>query len=213
MEDSIKKFMSLDPAKRDRILNAAMGEFRYGYKKAATDTIVKSAGISKGLLFHYFGTKEKLYKFLVQYTIDLSAKDYYDMVNLAHKDILEGLWQLALLQKDIKDKHPYIFNFSDAVWKYRDDFPDKEWSDEFLQKQDDVYEELYKKSDITLIRDDIDPYKAFDLICGAISFFFLEQDEKGETDYDTFLEELRSRLDILRKCFYKTQILEDSNEI
>ena len=49
----IEKFLKLDDEKRDRILNAAMKEFRYGYVKASTDIIVKEAGISKGLLFHY----------------------------------------------------------------------------------------------------------------------------------------------------------------
>jgi len=49
----IEKFLKLDDEKKDRILNAAMKEFRYGYVKASTDIIVKEAGISKGLLFHY----------------------------------------------------------------------------------------------------------------------------------------------------------------
>ncbi|MCL2193139.1 MAG: TetR/AcrR family transcriptional regulator, partial [Treponema sp.] len=86
----IEKFLKLDDEKRDRILNAAMKEFRYGYVKASTDIIVKEAGISKGLLFHYFGTKEQLYTFLVRHTSELVQKDYFDMINLGHKDILEG---------------------------------------------------------------------------------------------------------------------------
>ncbi|MDR2572521.1 MAG: TetR/AcrR family transcriptional regulator, partial [Oscillospiraceae bacterium] len=60
------KIMAMDPEKRDRVINAAMKEFRKGFKSACTDEIVREAGISKGLLFHYFGTKDGLYDFLLK---------------------------------------------------------------------------------------------------------------------------------------------------
>ncbi len=52
--------MTVETEKRQRIINAAIDEFMKGYCKANTDIIVNNAGISKGLLFHYFGTKKKL---------------------------------------------------------------------------------------------------------------------------------------------------------
>lgn len=52
------KFLNLNPEKQDRILNAALKEFaQKGYQNASTNEIVKEAGISKGLLFHYFNNK------------------------------------------------------------------------------------------------------------------------------------------------------------
>ncbi|EMV4835388.1 helix-turn-helix transcriptional regulator, partial [Listeria monocytogenes] len=48
--------------KRLKILEAAMGEFtEKGYQAASTNKICEKAGVSKGLIFHYFGSKEKLY--------------------------------------------------------------------------------------------------------------------------------------------------------
>lgn len=48
--------------KKDEILQACMEEFaHYGYEGANTNRIAERAGVSKGLLFHYFGSKEKLY--------------------------------------------------------------------------------------------------------------------------------------------------------
>ena len=65
MEEVLKK---LDPEKRDRIINSAMDEFgRNSYEKALTNTIVKNAGISKGLLFHYFKSKQELYDYLEKF--------------------------------------------------------------------------------------------------------------------------------------------------
>ena len=51
-----EKFFDLKKEKQDRMINASLKLFAInGYKHASTDDIVNEAGISKGLLFHYFG--------------------------------------------------------------------------------------------------------------------------------------------------------------
>lgn len=63
-----EKFWDMKKEKQDRIMNAAIGVFAtQGYGHASTDEIVKRAGISKGLLFHYFISKQGLYDFLYDY--------------------------------------------------------------------------------------------------------------------------------------------------
>ena len=63
------KFFDLKQEKQDRMINASLKIFsRGGYRHASTDEIVKEAGISKGLLFHYFPTKLGLYGFLFDYS-------------------------------------------------------------------------------------------------------------------------------------------------
>lgn len=63
------KFFDLKKEKQDRIINAALKVFALnGYRHASTDDIVKTACISKGLLFHYFESKLGLYVFLFDYS-------------------------------------------------------------------------------------------------------------------------------------------------
>ncbi|MDR1563374.1 MAG: TetR/AcrR family transcriptional regulator [Oscillospiraceae bacterium] len=65
-DDVYAHFIKLDEEKRERILTAAYDEFlEKGYGEASTNALTKKAGISKGLLFRYFGSKEGLYKFLM----------------------------------------------------------------------------------------------------------------------------------------------------
>ena len=65
-----EKFFDLKKEKQDRIINAALRAFALsGYMHASTDDIVKMAGISKGLIFHYFETKLGLYQFVYDYSI------------------------------------------------------------------------------------------------------------------------------------------------
>lgn len=60
--ESIGQPVVKDPAKVERILHAALTHFaQMGYRSAKTDLIAADAKVSKGLLFHYFGTKEALY--------------------------------------------------------------------------------------------------------------------------------------------------------
>ncbi len=64
-----QRFFDVKKEKQDRIINAGLKVFaRAGYRHASTDEVVKTAGISKGLLFHYFGSKLGLYAFLYDYS-------------------------------------------------------------------------------------------------------------------------------------------------
>ena len=67
-----EKFLALDENKRDIILRAALQEFgKYGYKKTSVEQIAESAGISKSMVFHYFGSKLSLFEFLASFTADI----------------------------------------------------------------------------------------------------------------------------------------------
>ena len=72
-----EKFFDLNREKQDRMINAALRIFaENGYRHASTDIIVKEAGISKGLLFHYFTSKMGLFSFLFDYSIRYMLFEY-----------------------------------------------------------------------------------------------------------------------------------------
>jgi len=59
------RFEKLEPILKDRILDAALKEFgRFGYGAASMNRLVKGAGISKGAIFKYFGTKAGLFDYV-----------------------------------------------------------------------------------------------------------------------------------------------------
>ena len=50
-------------SRRANVLNAACEAFaRHGYQKASMQDVASAAGMSKSVLFKYFGTKENLYR-------------------------------------------------------------------------------------------------------------------------------------------------------
>ena len=64
-----EKFWDLNKTKQNSMINGALKVFsRDGFRHASTDEIVAEAGISKGLLFHYFYSKSGIYEFLAEYS-------------------------------------------------------------------------------------------------------------------------------------------------
>jgi AcrR family transcriptional regulator len=76
IEDVWKKntksaFRRLDRLKQDKILSACMDEFsEEGFETASTNRIAERAGIAKGSIFKYFGTKEKMFFAVVNYILE-----------------------------------------------------------------------------------------------------------------------------------------------
>lgn len=60
-------FRSLSPEKREKVFQAAVDEFASkGYRSASMNSLVRTAGISKGSLFQYFHSKEDLFAAVVE---------------------------------------------------------------------------------------------------------------------------------------------------
>jgi AcrR family transcriptional regulator len=65
-----EKFFDLKKTKQDRMINGIMKVFAMdGYRDAGTEDMVREAGISKGLLFHYFDNKLGAYAFVYSYAV------------------------------------------------------------------------------------------------------------------------------------------------
>ena len=87
---AFEAFEKLSDDKKELILSAGMKEFsQKPYKEASTDSITKACGISKGLLFHYFGSKKAFYFYCLESAMEkLTAQaqskeevnDFYDIL-------------------------------------------------------------------------------------------------------------------------------------
>jgi len=85
-EQAFPRFEKLEPALRDRILDAAQTEFgRFGFSAASMNRLVKGAGISKGAIFKYFGTKAGLFDYVYRSSLE-ELKDELRAVRNATRD-------------------------------------------------------------------------------------------------------------------------------
>ena len=198
---------SIEREKRNNIINSAMKEFsKNSFQNASTNVIAKEAGISKGLLFHYFGTKERLYKFLEFFSIKVVTDEIVNKMDWNQQDIFLRLKEISLIKFKLLEEYPYLTDFSFVV------FQDKT-ADEIMQIEPGFPLELYSKIytlniDFTLFKDNIDQKKAIDIVRWTIEkygddFRGRVKTESIEFDYKQIEKEIYSYIDMLKKCFYK----------
>ena len=91
------KFFDIKKEKQDRIINAALKVFAMqGYRHGSTDDIVREAAISKGLLFHYFGSKVGLYGFVYDYSVRFMNLELRSTVSARETDLFAPCRRTAM---------------------------------------------------------------------------------------------------------------------
>lgn len=106
---------------RNMILEAAILEFgSKSYNEASTNEICLACGISKGLVFYHFKSKEQLFKECAAYCIeqfDTYMKDHYVEI----KEPMDGIRRCCLLRKEFFASHPHYHHIFCQVFYERDD--------------------------------------------------------------------------------------------
>ena len=113
-----EKFFDLKREKQDRIINAGLKVFaKYGYKHATTDDIVREAGISKGLLFHYFTNKVGAYVFLMDYSVRFLLLELSRTVKKDTTNFFEIYKQIETGKLAVLKNYPYMQAFLDKAFE------------------------------------------------------------------------------------------------
>jgi AcrR family transcriptional regulator len=111
---------------KTKILEAALQEFsKHSYETASTNNIAKASGISKGTIFNYFESKEKLFKQVIDYSISTFKSELNNFkisVNEPVSIIRESIYFIY----DFHQKHPeiysiYLRSIYDLSIPYRDE--------------------------------------------------------------------------------------------
>ncbi|MDF9409606.1 TetR/AcrR family transcriptional regulator [Pelotomaculum isophthalicicum JI] len=203
-------FKKLHAEKRDLILQISMEEFaEKGYHKASTDTITQRAGISKGILFHYFKSKKGLFLYLVEHTRDLLEKKVMSEIEILEEgDYFERIKKMMIIKYKVALNYPTETEFAARALLT----PPAEAADEIAAlnaKYMEKYKEklmqdfLYDKKLLEKLPLRVDPEKVI-----KASAFILEQVgakyiEKYKSqgmygNFDEFLEELEFFNDIIK---------------
>lgn len=196
--------------KQTKILNAALKEFAHkGYKNASTNEIVKDAGISKGLLFHYFKNKKELFVFLYDYCLEVLIKDFYSKVDLEEKDIIARLKQFSMVKIKMLEKYPDIMRFIETA--YMEDSIDVK--NEIESRNDGLANNNLTKAfegiDVSKFKEGIDIEKAINIIVWTfegISNAEIKRaklDPSSKIDYLKVFKDGEIYIEMFKKWFYK----------
>lgn len=198
------KFFDVKKDKQDSIINASLRIFaQKGYKDASTDVIVKEAGISKGLLFHYFESKQGLYEFICDYSSKYMTLELTRQVKPREKDFFEIMSQIEQGKMRVLRNYPYMQMFLQSM-KYETDPEALSVAASSLEEMNTTYRNIYAQ-----INNDrfINPEYSLQIIqiiewIGA--GFMKDKFAKGNPNPDEMYEEYASYLTMLRKHLYKS---------
>jgi len=205
--------MSLGQKKREAIINAALDEFaQKGYKNASTNEIVKKANISKGLLFHYFSSKKKLFLFLYEYSKDIFLNEFYNKVNYDETDIIKRWKQIVTLEMELIQKYPVLYDF--MLTSSADDSKEvkQELENQMKSILEDSYIRLFSNIDTSKFKDGVDAKRISQIIFWVAQGFsnreleYLKRDPvyyKSHINMDDIVKEFELYLEMLKDAFYK----------
>ena len=204
------KISAMSEEKRTALINAAMAEFaQNGYKKTSTDTIINRAGISKGLLFHYFGTKKDLYIYLYEYANRIVMKEYNDKIDYESKDIFARLRSMILLKFKLIEAFPAVLDFISSAYFEKDSAVIEVISQDSRKLYQEASGKLLEGIDLTLFKPGIDYKIAIQIILFTIKGYSEAQasSEKKTKDYSSqinhYIQEIDEYIAALKAAFYR----------
>lgn len=159
-----EKFFELSKDKQDSMINAALKVFaKDGYQKASTDTIVKEAGISKGLLFHYFGNKKTLYCFVLQYSARYQMMEIARDMDEREKNLFERIRLTEENKRRMLLRYPFLDLFLICAGKEADAEVRQE-AEKWSAAAKDACREVWMAADEALLRGNLTMEEAIEVV-------------------------------------------------
>ncbi|ABS60058.1 TetR/AcrR family transcriptional regulator [Fervidobacterium nodosum] len=156
--------------KKDLILKIALEEFaNYGFVAASTNRIAKKAGISKGLIFKYFKSKEKLYFSVFEQLISELYSVVLPKIEVCN-DFFDSLIEVTKSKIEYFIVHPLEFKFLEILRNDLENVNSKVFTTEMKKKLIELmmneekksYNTLWEKFSNIKLKDGIDRNFAFE---------------------------------------------------
>lgn len=204
MEDIFK---NIDPEKRDRIINSALEEFsKNSFDKASTNNIVKNAGISKGLLYHYFTNKQSLYEHLEVFAVKTMINAITEKLDWEQSDLFARIKEIVLIKMKVTVTYPNLIPFSKVMYENKSIDDIKKMAEAYTP---DLYYEVYNRNiDFSLFKDNVDIKRAIKMTQWTMEklgeeFVTNLVSSNSEINYEEMTQEIDEYLKMLKEAFYK----------
>lgn len=202
----MEKFLALSEEKQTVVRNAALSCFaKYGYEKASIHDIATAAGISKASIFQYFGNKQALYKYLLQYCNE-QMKQAYDKEALdTNADFFDRVWMASVMKVENLKKHPYVAAFiTSAVAEQAPEV--KSLLGTMMEEGTKLVEALVlRKEDTQTFKRPPDARLVFQMLMLLGKGLAFQIEREGETDYSGIMTEFGEILQMLKQNLYKEE--------
>lgn len=205
-------FERIPAEEQERILNACIQEFaENGYALASTNAIVKRAGIPKGTLFYYFGSKKDLYLYVFDHAVASFVRAFDRLAGELPADLFERLLHRGQARMQFVIAHPRLYQLFFNAFLNTPDEIQAEMAPRYAEYATASRERLMDGLELTRFREDVDVEAAIELVYLVIEGIFNRyQPALRQASPETSLElveritaETRSYFELLKKGLYK----------
>lgn len=203
-----QKFFDLPEEKQQRIINSALTVFsKYDYKKASTDEIVRLAGISKGLLFHYFSDKKTLYLFLLQYSSDFLIKEMSAFHDYQENDFFQILVDAQMCKMKVLSVHPHLMGFLTKAYLEDSELVKNNAALNFSAIIEESSRRFLQRADTQKFQEGVSPKQVLDIILWMSDGYMRSRTPEQLTHLEVLNDEYLEYLEVLRQHFYKPEYI------
>ncbi|MFX3616326.1 MAG: TetR/AcrR family transcriptional regulator [Sporolactobacillus sp.] len=203
---NLDNFLKLPKEKQEKIIDGSLKAFgRSGYKKTSTADIAAEAGISKAMVFHYFGTKKKLYFYLIQLCGDLFMNQINDHRDPQETDFFDRIRRAGDLKIQVMKQQPSILPFLKSMFLETDEEVKAEINALFAtgQKAERFRQRIvFEGMDDSKFVEEVDPQLIYKMLIWMSEGF--ANHLTGDIDnLESFYKDFIDCLNLLKKAFYK----------
>ena len=206
-----QNFENLSEDKKQRILEACILEFaEKGYERASTNTMIKDAQISKGILFHYFGNKKSLFLYVVEYCLQIIIIEYRKYPLQKSTDIFDRIIELGVIKLKVTHANPNISKLILQAFMNTPEGIRTEIEDKYKQLSNEFLPPIFKDIDSSKFRNGVNPKKALEIVMlflealqGKYTKEYQNQEQELLGDMDKIMKDYKEYIEILKYGMYK----------
>lgn len=199
----LEKFLSLPDEKQKKIIDAALSCFSVnGYKKASVSDIASAAGISKSMVFHYFGTKKELYLYLLEHCGKLVESAMRENLDSSVTDFFDRIRHTTDIKIAAIKKHPAIFSFLSSAY-FETDEEVSEVIKAAFSKGDEVRASVALGGvDVSKLKEGVDPQLVVKMLVWFAEGYLSELPRKADASVEDMCREFDNCLNLLKNNLY-----------
>lgn len=176
-------------------------------KKASINDIATAAGISKAMVFHYFGTKKALYFFLVNYCGNLLINEVNEKFDNSITDFFDRIMLTSEIELSAMKKHPPIFFFIKNMY-FEDNSEVKDDLKNLFDQGEDFRNKIaFDGMDTSKFKEGIDLKLVMKMLLWMTEGFMNSSKNITGMDIEALCNEIYDCMNLLKNNLYKEEYL------
>lgn len=206
----LEKFFSLPIEKQNTIIDAALSLFgTNGYKKTSMSDIAAAAGISKAMVFHYFGNKKSLYLYLFEVCGHTLINAFNEKFDRSVTDFFDKIMLATDIKISVMKKHPAILSYLNSAYFETDPEVRADLQAIFTSEEGEKFRQglVLDGMDASKFKDGVDPKLVMKMLTGFAYGYMNMSPLKTETDLDAVYKDFEGCVHMLKNNLYKEEYL------